>query len=93
MPPTPACRGRTRTESTGTIRAYTPGDSPNLISWRHSAHRGTLMTRESGRDTRATLIIVSMRPWTKVTATGDSKGMSFERNSYCRPRRLRTASL
>ena len=51
-------QGQDRTESTGTIRAYTPGDSPNLISWRHSAHRGTLMTRESGRDTRATLIIV-----------------------------------
>lgn len=51
-------QGQDRTESTGTILAYTPGDSPNLISWRHSAHRGTLMTRESGRDTRATLIIV-----------------------------------
>lgn len=51
-------QGQDRTESTGTVRAYTPGDSPNLISWRHSAHRGTLMTRESGRDTRATLIIV-----------------------------------
>lgn len=51
-------QGQDRTESTGTIRAYTPGDSPNLISWRHSAHRGTLMARESGRDTRATLIIV-----------------------------------
>lgn len=49
-------QGQDRTESTGTIRAYTPGDSPNLISWRHSAHRGTLMARE--RDTRATLIIV-----------------------------------
>lgn len=51
-------QGQDRTESTGTVRAYTPGDSPNLIAWRHSAHRGTLMTRESGRDTRATLIIV-----------------------------------
>lgn len=51
-------QGQDRTESTGTIRAYTPGDSPNLIAWRHSAHRGMLMTRESGRDTRATLIIV-----------------------------------
>lgn len=51
-------QGQDRTESTGTVRAYTPGDSPNLIVWRHSAHRGTLMTRESGRDTRATLIIV-----------------------------------
>ena len=51
-------QGQDRTESTGTVRAYTPGDSPNLIAWRHSAHRGTLMTRESGRDARATLIIV-----------------------------------
>lgn len=51
-------QGQERTESTGTVRAYTPGDSPNLIAWRHSAHRGMLMTRESGRDTRATLIIV-----------------------------------
>ncbi len=51
-------QGQDRTESTGTVRAYTPGDSPNLIAWRHSAHRGTLMTRESGRDTHATLIIV-----------------------------------
>lgn len=51
-------QGQDRTESTGTVRAYTPGDSPNLIAWRHSAHRGMLMTRESGRDTRATLIIV-----------------------------------
>ncbi|WP_291531058.1 transglutaminaseTgpA domain-containing protein [Bifidobacterium sp. UBA4282] len=51
-------QGQDRTESTGTVRAYTPGDSPNLIAWRHSAHRGMLMTRESGSDTRATLIIV-----------------------------------
>lgn len=51
-------QGQDRTESTGTVRAYTPGDSPNLIAWRHSAHRGMLMTRESGRDTRVTLIIV-----------------------------------
>ena len=51
-------QGQDRNESTGTVRAYTPGDSPNLIAWRHSAHRGTLMIRESGRDTRATLIIV-----------------------------------
>lgn len=51
-------QGQDRNESTGTVRAYTPGDSPNLIAWRHSAHRGMLMTRESGRDTRATLIIV-----------------------------------
>lgn len=51
-------QGQERTESTGTVRVYTPGDSPNLIAWRHSAHRGMLMTRESGRDTRATLIIV-----------------------------------
>ena len=45
-------------EDAGTVRNYVPGDSPRLISWRHTAHYGELMTRESDRDARVTTLMV-----------------------------------
>ncbi|RSX52899.1 transglutaminase [Bifidobacterium goeldii] len=51
-------QGQSQTENAGSVRAYQPGDPPKLISWKQTAHRGTLMTRETGRDVRSTVIIV-----------------------------------
>ncbi|WP_175578250.1 transglutaminaseTgpA domain-containing protein [Bifidobacterium jacchi] len=51
-------RGQTQTENAGTVRAYVPGDSRRMISWRQTAHRGTLMTRETGGDVRATTLLL-----------------------------------
>ncbi|WP_163200943.1 transglutaminaseTgpA domain-containing protein [Bifidobacterium avesanii] len=45
-------------ETASSVRQYAPGDSPRLISWRHTAHRGELMTRESDRDVRVMTLIV-----------------------------------
>ncbi|KFI88462.1 transglutaminase [Bifidobacterium reuteri DSM 23975] len=50
--------GASQSELSGGVRAYVPGDPLKLISWRHTAHRGELMTRESSRDTRATAVFV-----------------------------------
>ncbi|WP_163196721.1 transglutaminaseTgpA domain-containing protein [Bifidobacterium platyrrhinorum] len=50
--------GLSDTEESGAVRAYEPGDPIKRISWRHSAHRGRLMTRESDGDDRATLLLV-----------------------------------
>lgn len=50
--------GLSQNEQSGGIRAYTPGDPLKLISWKHTARRGELMTRETGRDTRSTLVLV-----------------------------------
>ncbi|MFB9995284.1 transglutaminaseTgpA domain-containing protein [Deinococcus oregonensis] len=54
--PTPPTRrtgaageGVTRTagsEDFSGLRAYVPGDSPRLVSWKHAARTGTLLTRE-----------------------------------------------
>ncbi|KAB7790908.1 transglutaminaseTgpA domain-containing protein [Bifidobacterium leontopitheci] len=51
-------KGQAQTENAGTVREYAPGDSPRLISWSQSAHRGHLMVRETGRDVRSTLVVV-----------------------------------
>lgn len=51
-------RGHAQTENAGTVRAYVPGDSCRMISWRQTAHRGTLMTRETGGDVRATTVLL-----------------------------------
>lgn len=45
-------------EGASGIREYAPGDSPRMISWRHTAHHGELMTRESDRDVQAMTLIV-----------------------------------
>lgn len=45
-------------EMASSVRQYAPGDSPRLISWRHTAHRGELMTRESDRDVHVTTLLV-----------------------------------
>ncbi|WP_158276319.1 transglutaminaseTgpA domain-containing protein [Bifidobacterium callitrichidarum] len=50
--------GSSQSEHSGGVRAYAPGDPLKLISWRHTAHRGELMTRESSRDVRATALLV-----------------------------------
>ncbi|PST48791.1 hypothetical protein COO72_06125 [Bifidobacterium callitrichos] len=49
--------GASQSEQLGSVRAYAPGDPIKLISWKHTARRGTLMTRETGRDERATLML------------------------------------
>ncbi|KFI92647.1 transglutaminase [Bifidobacterium saguini DSM 23967] len=50
--------GTSQQEPSGGVRAYAPGDPLKLISWKHTARRGELMTRETGRDARPTLIVV-----------------------------------
>ena len=44
-------------EESGVVRAYTPGDPLNRVAWKHSARRGTLMTRELDGDTRPILLL------------------------------------
>lgn len=50
--------GSSQSDHSGGVRAYAPGDPLKLISWRHTAHRGELMTRESSRDVRTTALLV-----------------------------------
>lgn len=50
-------RGPAQDEHTGGVRDYAPGDPPRLIAWRHSAHLGTLMTRETGLDAESAAVI------------------------------------
>ena len=45
-------------EGVSGVREYAPGDSPRMISWRHTAHHGELMTRESDRDVQSMTLIV-----------------------------------
>jgi hypothetical protein len=54
----PHPRDRTQGESTPLVRDYVAGDPPKLIAWRQSAHRGTLMTRETSRESKPTIVIV-----------------------------------
>lgn len=52
-------QGMTQSDNnTGGVRAYAPGDPPKLISWKATAHRGELMTRETSRDVRSSTIVV-----------------------------------
>ena len=51
-------QGQSQTENAGGVREYRPGDPPKLISWKQTAHRGTLMTRETGRDVRSVTVVV-----------------------------------
>lgn len=51
-------QGLNSDETAGSVRGYAPGDPPKTISWRHSAHRGTLMTRETERESRVNTVIV-----------------------------------
>ena len=51
-------QGMTQSENTGGVRAYAAGDPPKLISWKATAHRGELMTRETGRDIRVSTIVL-----------------------------------
>ena len=51
-------QGQEQAELSGGVRSYAPGDPIKLISWRHTAHRGQLMTRETARDTRVALLLV-----------------------------------
>lgn len=49
--------GRTQTEESGGVRDYRPGDPLRLVSWRHTAHLGDLMVRETGGRTRARTLL------------------------------------
>ena len=40
------------------VRQYEAGDSPRLIAWKYTAHRGELMTREMDRDKTAELLLL-----------------------------------
>ncbi|QOL31979.1 transglutaminaseTgpA domain-containing protein [Bifidobacterium eulemuris] len=51
-------QGRNSDENAGSVRGYMPGDPPKTISWRHSAHRGALMTRETDRESHTNTAIV-----------------------------------
>lgn len=50
--------GQTHNENAGGVRDYAAGDPPKLISWRHTARRGQLMTRETSRDIRSVTLLV-----------------------------------
>ncbi|WP_193316134.1 transglutaminaseTgpA domain-containing protein [Bifidobacterium cebidarum] len=50
--------GNSHQEQSGGVRTYAPGDPLKLISWKHTARRGELMTRETGRDARPAIIVV-----------------------------------
>nr|WP_274619214.1 transglutaminaseTgpA domain-containing protein [Bifidobacterium amazonense] len=51
-------QGQSHSDETGGVRDYAPGDPPKLISWKATAHRGELMTRETGRDVQAVTVVV-----------------------------------
>ena len=51
-------QGQGNHDITGGVRRYTPGDPPRMISWRHTAHRGRLMTRETSAETRPAMLLV-----------------------------------
>ncbi|MBW3092385.1 DUF58 domain-containing protein [Bifidobacterium sp. 82T10] len=51
-------QGQSHSDDTGGVRDYVPGDPPKLISWKATAHRGELMTRETGREVQAATIVV-----------------------------------
>lgn len=51
-------QGHSQSADTGGVREYAPGDPPKLVAWKATAHRGELMTRETGRDIRSSLIVV-----------------------------------
>lgn len=50
--------GSTHAENAGGVRAYVPGDPLKLISWRHTARHGELMTRETSRDAKPLMLLV-----------------------------------
>lgn len=50
--------GQSQTDSISGVREYVPGDAPRLISWRHTAHSGALMTRETSDDRRTVTLLV-----------------------------------
>ncbi|WP_019008298.1 transglutaminaseTgpA domain-containing protein [Deinococcus aquatilis] len=77
--PTPPTRrtgaageGRTRTagnDDFSGLRAYVPGDSPRLVSWKHAARTGTLMTREFDSPAGTAL----MFGWADTSALGQTE--------------------
>lgn len=50
--------GRVPVDDAGSVRAYVPGDPPKMISWKATAHRGDLMTRDTGNEANPTIIVV-----------------------------------
>ncbi|THF68451.1 DUF3488 domain-containing protein [Deinococcus sp. Arct2-2] len=77
--PTPPTRrtgaageGQTRTagnEDFSGLRAYVPGDSPRLVSWKHAARTGTLLTREFDAPAGTAL----MFDWADTAALGNAE--------------------
>ncbi|UQN07782.1 transglutaminaseTgpA domain-containing protein [Deinococcus sp. QL22] len=77
--PTPPTRrtgaaGEGLTRTTGTedfsgLRAYVPGDSPRLVSWKHAARTGTLLTREFDAPAGTAL----MFDWADTSALGNTE--------------------
>ena len=67
-------QGMTQSENTGGVRAYAAGDPPKLISWKATAHRGELMTRETGRDMRmSTIVLLDVRSQDVTNAQVDAQ--------------------
>lgn len=50
--------GEEQTQSFSGVRAYAQGDSPRMIAWKYSAHRGELMTRESNSYIPANVVLL-----------------------------------
>ncbi|MFT8442474.1 MAG: transglutaminaseTgpA domain-containing protein [Bifidobacterium aquikefiri] len=50
--------GNAHTQSFSGVRAYAQGDSPRMIAWKYTAHRGELMTRESNREIPAKVLLI-----------------------------------
>jgi uncharacterized protein (DUF58 family) len=53
-----AVRRRGEGRSFSNLRAYTPGDDPRIIDWKHSARRGKLISREFTEERGQTIMIV-----------------------------------
>jgi len=51
-------RRRGEGRSFSNLRAYTPGDDPRFIDWKHSARRGKLISREFTEERGQTIMIV-----------------------------------
>ncbi|ANE43091.1 transglutaminase [Deinococcus puniceus] len=67
-----AGEGLTRTAGTedfSGLRAYVPGDSPRLVSWKHAARTGTLLTREFDAPAGTAL----MFDWADTAALGNTE--------------------
>ncbi|MBW3081012.1 transglutaminaseTgpA domain-containing protein [Bifidobacterium saguinibicoloris] len=77
--------GAGQEEQSGGVRAYAPGDPIRLVSWRHTARRGRLMTRETAGDARPTVLLVLGTGTSHGVGSGDVGDGRIARR-YGRPR-------